>query len=135
MAHFAELDENNAVLRVLVINDLDTKNSETGHEDESVGITFCKNTWGGKWIQASYTGKIRKRYPGIGYTYNPELDAFIGPKSWESWVLNTETCDWESPVGPAPELSNEDILSGKNYYWDEENLTWVFEQLTGIIDT
>lgn len=97
MAHFAELGEDNVVLRVIVVSNDDCKDAE-GNESEAVGAEFCRNLLGGIWKQTSYNGNIRKRYAGVGFTYNSALDAFITPKPFESWTLNEETADWEAPV-------------------------------------
>ena len=105
MSHWAEIDENNTVLRVLVGN-----NSEP---DE--GEAFM-NSLGGTWVKTSYNGNIRKNFAGIGYTYDAGRDAFISPKPYESWVLNEETCQWESPV-PYP-------TDGVMYQWNEELADW-----------
>jgi len=85
MAHFAELDENNIVLRVMAV-----------HNDyEENGAEYCNNLFGGRWIQTSYNANFRKNYAGIGYFYDPERDAFIPPKPKEgNWVLDEETCGW-----------------------------------------
>ena len=84
MSHWAEIDENSIVLRVLVGDD--------NEPDE--GEAFM-NSLGGTWIKTSYTGSIRKNYAGIGYTYDEDRDAFIAPKPSESCVLNEDTCQWE----------------------------------------
>jgi hypothetical protein len=115
MAHFAELDDNNVVLRVHVVNDNDTQD-ENGNEVESIGAAFCNATWGGRWIQTSYNGKIRSHYAGIGYTYRPDIDAFIPIKLFPSWILNEETKDWQAPV-PRPE---DELM----YDWNEETVSW-----------
>jgi hypothetical protein len=70
----------------------------------------------GEWIQTSYTGSIRKNYAGIGFTYDTELDAFIPPQPYASWILNEDTCQWEAPV-PYPTDSNQ-------YKWNEETQLW-----------
>ena len=124
MAHFARLDENNIVTQVIVVDNKDITDPFTGQEDEILGIAFCKKLLGGNWVQTSYNSTIRKRYAGVGYSYNRALDAFVAPKPYESWVLNTETIDWESPVGPAPELTEAEVESGSRYEWDEENGVW-----------
>jgi hypothetical protein len=116
MAHFAQLDDNNVVTNVIVIANSDTSD-ENGNEVESIGVAFCQNLLGGRWVQTSYNGKIKKRYAVIGGTYDPTLDAFIYPKRYPSWVLNPQTADWEAPV-PKPS-------DGKPYSWDEETLSWV----------
>lgn len=117
MAHFAELDEKNIVLRVVCISNGDTTNIN-GIEDENIGISFCKNLFKSenKWIQTSYNKTIRKNYAGIGYSYNEEMDAFVPPKPYSSWKLNKDTANWDPPI----EYPND----GNNYYWNEENLNW-----------
>jgi len=122
MAHFAELDNNNIVLRVLVINDYDCLDSE-GKESEEVGRNFCISTWGGRWIQTSYNNKIRKRYAGIGFVYDEEHDVFLYPKPFDSWVLDIPTLEWIAPV-PMPE---EDPGDRMFYSWDEPTLKWIIE--------
>jgi hypothetical protein len=130
MAHFAQLDENNIVTQVIVISNDDTKNSD-GVEVEEIGIDFCKNLLGSdtNWKQTSYNNNMRVRYAGIGYTYNETLDAFIPPKPYPSWVLNQTTADWESPVGPAPTLTETEIQAGLFYVWNEESGEWVLQTL------
>ncbi len=117
MAHFAELDNNNIVVRVIVVAD----------ENEADGENWCRNLLGGFWKKTSYytqagvhlTGgtPFRKNYAGIGYSYDPTRDAFIPPKPFNSWVLNENTCVWDPPT-PMPS-------DGKLYRWDEDTLAWV----------
>lgn len=118
MAHFAQLDSSNKVTRVIVIGDGDCLDNN-GVESEAAGIAFCRSLYGQEtqWAQTSYNNKIRKRYAGIGYTYDESLDAFITPSPFPSWTLNTSTCDWQAPV-PYPS-------DGKRYRWDEDNQCWV----------
>ncbi len=125
MAHFAELDSNNVVQRVVVIDNADTTDSE-GNEVESIGVDFCEQLFGSGtiWKQTSYHANIRDRFAGPGYTYDESLDAFIAIKPYESWVLNPETTEWEAPV-PKPELTDEEIDMFAEYVWDEESLAWV----------
>jgi hypothetical protein len=87
MAHFAQIDNNNIVLQVLVIPDF----------QEHRGQQYLANdlNLGGVWIQTSYNNRIRKNYAGIGYKYDEELDAFIPPKPEGNYILNEETCLWE----------------------------------------
>lgn len=124
MAHFAELDENNVVTQVIVVDNGDIKDAN-GVEVEEIGIAFCKKLFGAdtNWKQTSYNNSMRVRYAGIGYSYNQELDAFIAPKPYPSWILNNETTNWEAPVAQ-PELTAEQIEAGSRYEWDEENTTW-----------
>ena len=127
MAHFACLDENNVVTQVIVVANEDTSDVN-GNEVEEIGVAFCKKLLGAdtdtRWKQTSYNNNFRVRYAGIGYTYNEELDAFIAPKPFDSWILNEETADWESPVGPAPALTEAEIEARSFYQWDEENGEW-----------
>ena len=117
MAHFAELDSNNVVLRVIVVGNADTADAN-GVEKESIGRAFCERLFGGNWVQTSYNGNFRKNYAGIGYTYDATRDAFIPPMPTDgTWILNEETCQWERPV-PMP-------TDGKTYNWDEATQSWV----------
>lgn len=116
MAHFAEIDSRNVVVRVVVVSNADTADAN-GVEKEYIGQAFCERLFGGYWKQTSYNGNIRKNYAGIGHTYDHVLDAFVPPKPFPSWVLNQTTARWESPV-PYPE-------DGQIYYWDEEKQSWV----------
>ena len=118
MAHFAQLDENNNVIQVIVVGNPDCLD-ENGVESEQIGISFCKSLIPRRetrWIQTSYNGNIRNKYAAIGDIYDETLDAFIPPKPYSSWILNTETLDWESPV-PRPDDENE-------YIWNEETQSW-----------
>ena len=116
MAHFAKLDENNVVTQVIVVANKDTSDAD-GVEKEHIGAAFCESLLGGNWKQTSYNGNIRKNYAGIGFTYNPDIDAFVPPKPFDSWVLNNDTAQWEAPV-PMPE-------DGQMYQWDEDTTAWV----------
>ena len=109
MAHYAFLDSNNVVTEVIVGK----------HEGED-GIDW--EQWYGEFRgqtckRTSYNGNIRKHYAGIGYTYDPEKDAFIPPKPHNSWVLNETTCLWNAPFAPP---DNE-----KQYFWNEPTLSWI----------
>jgi hypothetical protein len=106
MSHFAELDENNIVIRVLV-GDNNLPNE---------GYDWFIENLGGTWVQTSYNANFRKNYAGLGFTYDPELDAFIPPKPFESWTLDEDTCLWQAPT-PYP-------TDGFTYYWNEAELTW-----------
>ena len=115
MAHYAKLDENNVVTQVIVVDNKDTADAN-GVEKESIGVAFCERLFGGTWKQTSYNGNFRKNYAGIGYTYNADLDAFVPPKPFASWVLNEETAQWNAPV-PMPD-------DGNRYQWDEDTVSW-----------
>jgi hypothetical protein len=121
MAHFAQLDENNVVIQVIVVGNSDTADAN-GVEKEYIGAAFCEKLFGGTWKQTSYNNNIRKNYAGIGYTYNADIDAFVPPKPFASWLLNEETAQWEAPT-PMPE----DAGTGeppKRYQWDEATVSW-----------
>jgi hypothetical protein len=114
MAHFAELDANNVVQRVIVVANKDTADAN-GNEVESIGVAFCQKLFGGTWLQTSYNGNKRKNYAGVGYTYNADIDAFVPPKPYASWVLN-DAAQWEAPVAMPDD--------GQMYSWDENAQTW-----------
>lgn len=117
MAHFAELNEDNVVLRVIVVDNQKLL-SENGVENEELGIDFCKKIFGKDtiWKQTSYNARIRKNYAGVGYIYDPVRDAFMVPKPYDSWILDETTCRWIAPV-PRPD-------NNKFYIWDEPSLSW-----------
>jgi hypothetical protein len=117
MAHYAFLDENNIVTEVIVGID-ETELIEGKHPEVWYG-EFRKQ----RCVRTSYNGNIRKNYAGIGYSYNEELDAFIPPQPYSSWLLNEETCQWEAPV---PYPGDE----GAIYAWNEETQAWDLQQLT-----
>jgi len=121
MAHFAELDENNIVLRVVVISNKEIRD-ENGQESELLGIARCKELFGEntKWVQTSYNANFRKNYAAVGFPYVPEDDAFMENKPFDSWVLNKETYRYEAPI-PKPDPSQ---YEGSALYWDEENQRW-----------
>jgi hypothetical protein len=107
MAHFAEINGSNIVIRVLVVP----------NEQEHRGQDFLANdlNLGGTWVQTSYNNNIRKNYAGIGFTYDQGRDAFIAPKPFPSWVLDEATCKWKAPIDPPVEGI---------YRWDEGTLSW-----------
>jgi hypothetical protein len=118
MAHFAQLNNENIVINVIVVHNNEVLNQD-GNEVEQKGIDFCMSLFGQdtKWIQTSYNAIFRKNYACIGGTYNKELDGFIAPKPYSSWVLNETTCRWEAPV-PYP-------TDGLVYFWNESITNWV----------
>jgi hypothetical protein len=114
MAHFAELGEDNVVLRVIIVANEELFD-ENNQESEAKGVEFCRNLLGGIWKQTSYNGNFRGRYAGTGYTYNSALDAYIAPKPFPSWTLDEETTEWEPPVAPPTEGAHS---------WNEDAQTW-----------
>jgi hypothetical protein len=111
MAHYAFLDEDNLVTEVIV--GIDETELIEGLDPETWYGNFreqvCKRT--------SYNKTIRKNFAGVGYTYDATRDAFIAPKPFPSWVLNEDTCTWESPI-PMP-------TDDKLYTWNEPTTSWV----------
>jgi len=86
MAHWAEIDQNNVVLRVLVGDNNDPAGDE--------GYQWLIDNLAGTWIKTSYNGNIRKNFAGIGFTYDEALDAFIPPKCHDEAELDIDTCTW-----------------------------------------
>lgn len=122
MAHFAELDENNLVKRVVVVANKDCADAD-GVEKEYIGAAYLERLLGGVWKQTSYHGNIRKHYAGIGYTYDAARDAFIPPQPYPSWSLDDD-CNWQAPI-PMP---NDEFT----YVWDEANQQWeISESMSG----
>ena len=122
MAHFARLDENNVVINVIVVHNNELLD-ENGVESEQKGIDFLTSWSGGysNWKQTSYNNNIRKNYAGIGYTYREDIDAFVPPQPYPSWILNTDKAQWEAPVAMPTD--------GKMYSWDEEQKQWTEQRL------
>jgi len=123
MAHFAEINDNNIVTKVIVVHNNEI--TVDGQELEFKGIDFCEGLFGHRnWVQTSYNGNMRYNFAGQGYTYDEVNDAFYAPQPFASWSLN-EDYVWEAPV-PYPE----DASPEKIYEWDEDNLTWKVVELT-----
>ena len=117
MAHFAQLNEANIVIDVVVVNN-DVITDADGIEQEQLGVEFLSQlNNGGWWKQTSYNNSFRKNYASIGMTYDSGIDAFIPPQPYPSWTLNEDTCQWDSPV-PYP---TDDLM----YSWDEDTTSWV----------
>jgi hypothetical protein len=116
MAHYAQLDENNIVVNVIVGKDENEYHPEVKNWEEYYGAKRTSyNTQSG--VHATGGTPFRKNYAGIGYTYDAVRDAFIPPRPFLSWDLNEDTCQWESPT-PMP-------LDGKMYEWSESAGNWV----------
>ena len=113
MAHFAELDNNNVVLRVVVVG------NDCVPSDEHVdGETWCINFFkGGTWKQTSYNHNFRKQYAGIGYTYDAAKNKFISPQPYASWSLDAND-DWQAPVTYPTDITDKFIS------WDEAGQKW-----------
>jgi len=103
MSHFAEINSDNIVQRVIVAE-------QNFINSGAVGDSF-------NWVQTSYNGNFRKNYAGTGHSYDKARDAFIAPKPYPSWTLVEATCQWESPVAYPSD--------GKRYSWDEDLTNWV----------
>lgn len=116
MAHYAQLDEKNIVVQVIV--GVDEPHDGEAIYAEATGQVWKKtsyNTFAGEHLLGGTP--FRKNYAGIGYTYDPNRDAFIPPQPYFSWVLNEQTCHWDCPV-PMP-------INEKQYAWDEQTRQWV----------
>ena len=125
MAHFAELNLENKVIAILKVEN-SVITDENNKEQESLGVVFLKNLFGSDKIykQTSYNNTFRKNYARLGDTYDETRNAFISDKPFMSWILNEDTCRYESPV-PHPDPNG--LETGFVYNWDEENVTWVKE--------
>ena len=120
MAHFAELDSNNVVTRVVVVgNDVPTAAGPLGENDMHVdGETWCVNFFkGGNWKQTSYNHNFRKQYCGKGYTFDAAKNKFISPQPFTSWALDGND-DWQAPV-TYPTDTTDKIIN-----WDEAGQKW-----------
>ena len=127
MAHFAEINDSNVVIRVVVIANSDA-------DTEANGIAKCKSLFGSdtNWVQTSYNTAnnvhklggtpFRKNHAAIGYTYNSDIDGFVPPKPYTSWQLNTSTGNWDAPVA----LPDTNVANGGSVWheWDETNQRW-----------
>ena len=137
MAHFAKLGSNGKVIQVLTLNNKDMLNAD-GVEDEKVGQQYLErhNNWPAQmWIQTSYntsagTHKLggtpfRGNYAGIGYIWDEDNNIFYPKKPYASWVLNTTTASWHSPIGDAPDdLTDEEKAANTHYVWNEGTGAW-----------
>ena len=115
MAHFAEIDANNKVKRVIVVSNDDCNGGDYPGSEAS-GAAFCQNLLGGTWKQTSYNGNLRKNFAGVGFSYDAARNAFLAPRPFVSWTLDEDTCQWQPPVA-YPSDDNE-------YEWDETNQAW-----------
>ena len=119
MAHFAQIDENNIVINILVVPDEQQHRGEE-YLSQDLGL-------GGRWIQTSYNNNIRKVFAGLGYIYNEELDVFLAPQPYPSWVIDPIQQVWVSPT-PRPEP-----IEGKVHIWEEETQSWRTEDLPPML--
>jgi hypothetical protein len=107
MAHFAQLNENNVVLQVIVVHNNELLD-ENGTEQEDKGIAFCQSLFGGQWLKTSYNRNIRKNFAAIGDTYDAQRDAFIAQQpEGEGWTLDEDTCIWRNAALEAEEAARE----------------------------
>ena len=139
MAHFAKLGSNSKIIQVLTLDNKDMLNAD-GVEDEAVGQQYLErhNNWPAQmWIQTSYNtqgGKhksgddskaLRGNYAGIGYIWDEDNNLFYPKKPYASWVLNTTTASWHSPIGDAPDdLTDEEKAASTRYVWNEDGKSW-----------
>ena len=137
MAHFAKISETNEVLTVLTVDNKDVLNADSV-EEESVGQAYLEkhNNWPAeKWIQTSYNTSggthkdggtpLRGNYAGIGKIWDEDNNIFYDKKPYASWVLNTTTATWHSPIGDAPDdLTDEEKAAFTSYVWNEGTGAW-----------
>lgn len=100
MKRFAKIDASNVVSEVIAAESAE----------------WCVETFGGTWVETFKDRSSRVNYAAVGYSYDSDLDAFIPPKVFDSWVLNTETCSWDAPI-KCPD-------DGNQYLWNEETQSW-----------
>jgi hypothetical protein len=113
MAHWAELNDDNVVIRTIVTDNNDPNGDE--------GYQWIIDNLGGRWVQTSYNANFRKQYGCVGDIYYEDIDAFKSPQWLPSWIFNEETWMWEAPK-PYPD-------DGGMYTWDESKLDWVRDQV------
>lgn len=126
MAHFAELDENNTVVRVIVLNDCHTSD-RNDNVFEIIGATYLQNQLGGNWKQTFNDGSAKGFFAGVGMVYLENVatlgvgstDVFIEQKPAASWILNTTEAKWDAPL-TKPTPSDEEVSQRKYYEWDED---------------
>jgi hypothetical protein len=128
MPHFAELNESNEVIYITYMSDK-VITDENGVEQEQMGIDHLHTHHGADrtWVRTSYHGNFRGNYAGIGYTYMTDVatlgvgstDVFVPQQPYSSWTIDTTVAEWKSPLGDAPELTDEQIAADLCYVWDE----------------
>jgi hypothetical protein len=121
MAHFAQLDDQNNVLNVVVIGNSDIDNLPFP-ESEPVGIAFCQSIYGADtiWKQTSYNSNFRRQYAEIEGSYYAPLDVFVDPKPFPSWTFQTSDATWKAPI-PKPTAPSNYVAA-----WNEQYLEWDF---------
>jgi hypothetical protein len=121
MAHFAKLGTGNIVENVISVNNVVITDAN-GVEQEQLGNDFINKLYNTRdvWKQTSYNNNFRKNYAGIGYHYDQTRDAFIPHKPFNSWILNEDTCRWESPV----DMPTTELEDNQYYYWNESIINW-----------
>jgi len=124
MAYYAELDNQDNVLRVIAVNDNDNLDPVTQLETEEAGIAFCKSLYGEEtiWLKTSYNNNIRGNYASEGYLYIREHDIFMPPKPFNSWTLDVDNAEWVAPV----EYPVEPV--GVYKHWNEELQQWEVQE-------
>jgi hypothetical protein len=126
MAHYAELDINNKVIRVLTAcnQDIATHGGELSEEAANYFGTYTSFSENGvKWVQTSYNNNFRKQYAGVGHTFDSTKNKFISPQPFASWSLDSND-DWQAPVAyPSVTTYGDNV----RYFisWDESNLRWI----------
>jgi len=124
MAHYALLNSDNTVVQVITgvdenVIQIDLDGTQVGGSSEAWEQFYASRPWfeGLTCKRTSYNNNYRKNYAAIGGYYDENLDAFIYPKPYNSWILNEDTCQWEAPL-------TRPLEDGRIYIWNEDNLNW-----------
>ncbi len=129
MASFARVSDINEVMEILVVDDNEILDAD-GNVSEEIGQQFLSAVLEGRyedsdrWLMCCCEGGIRHKYPGIGWHYNEHYDAFIEPQPYKSWTFNEETLEWDPPVPVPTTLTEQDMLDGYMYKWNEYEQIW-----------
>ena len=130
MASFVKLDENNIVIDGVALSN-ESVNELPFPESEPVGIAFLHELYGNNdtWLQTSYSNSFRGNYAGLGYSYRSDIDQFVPPSPYPSWIYDPNTAQWEAPV-PKPYPPP----SGFIYVWDEQTQSWVLQPRNNTVE-
>jgi len=141
MAHFAELNENNVVIKVHALHDAMAPTEVVGqeylrkiHKTDHRYIQTSYNTHGGKYYMSTNPRELaydqskafRKNFAGIGYKWDDARNAFIAISPWPSWILDEDTCFWKPPIpNPGGKSGRDGLKETQQYGWNEDTKSWV----------
>lgn len=139
MAHYALVDNQNIVVSVVVADQDPTSIDHLKTQAEDIS---------GRWIQTSYNTRgnvhynpdgtpsgqpgLRKNYAGIGFIYSDELDAFLSPKPYNSWILDETHYFWKAPIERPFIVVTDDLNDRRTYVWNEDKLSWEFDYVNKV---